>query len=217
MSQLNYNSDSVGKGDQLRVANPTRWRRLAFIIAGVIVVIGLALGLGLGLGLRNGDDDDSGNEDLGPPDTGVNRTLKWTPAVGDSWQIILLHPIDLTKELTPDVAVYDLDLFNNDAENFSELQKKGKKVICYFSAGSYEDWRDDKDKFQAEDLGKELDGWPGEKWLKLSSENVRSIMAARIKIAADKGCDAIDPDNVDGYVSGRTQTLLNSSITFFYL
>ncbi|PKS05915.1 hypothetical protein jhhlp_007746 [Lomentospora prolificans] len=195
MSQLNYNSDSIKPEAASRVANPHRWRRLAFIIAAVVTVIGLALGLGLGLGLRKGDDD----EDLGEPDKGVNRTLKWTPAVGDSWQILLLKPLDLSTDLEPDVLIYDLDLFNNDAEVFQELHNRDKKVICYFSAGSWEDWRDDKDKFHDSDLGSELDGWPDEKWLKLDSENVRSIMAERIKLASDKGCDAIDPDNVDGF------------------
>lgn len=201
MSQLNYISDSVGKGEDTTAPNPNRWRRLAFIIAAVVTVIGLALGLGLGLGLRKGDDGDDDDDDggLGDPDTGVNRTLKWAPGVGDSWQIVLLKPLDLSTDLEPDVAIYDLDLFNNEAEVIKELHNKDKKVICYFSAGSWEDWRDDKDKFQDADLGSTLDGWPDEKWLKLDSDNVRSIMAERIKLASDKGCDAIDPDNVDGY------------------
>ena len=46
-----------------------------------------------------------------------------------------------------------------------------------------------------------LDGWPGERWLKLSSDNVRSIMKKRVEMSAQKGCDGIDVDNVDGYVS----------------
>ena len=41
----------------------------------------------------------------------------------------------------------------------------------------------------------------GEKWLDLNSENVRRIMSKRIELAAEKGFDAIDPDNIDGYVS----------------
>ncbi|KAH7324498.1 glycoside hydrolase superfamily [Stachybotrys elegans] len=125
----------------------------------------------------------------------------WQPAVGASWQIVLLGAVDLQgpEDITPDVDIYDLDLFDNDQETFAMLQAAGKKVICYFSAGSWEDWRDDKDDFNDEDLGKELDGWPDERWLDLTSTNVRNIMTRRIQVAADKGCDAIDPDNVDGY------------------
>lgn len=74
-------------------------------------------------------------------------------------------------------------------------------MICYFSAGSYENWREDAEDFQPGDLGKELDGWPGEKWLKIGSENVREVMKRRVQMAKDKGCDGVDPDNVDGYVS----------------
>jgi hypothetical protein len=77
----------------------------------------------------------------------------------------------------------------------------GKKVICYFSAGSYESWRSDAKDFSNGDLGNNLDDWPGEKWLKLSSENVRGIMKKRVALAREKRCDAVDPDNVDGYVS----------------
>lgn len=72
-------------------------------------------------------------------------------------------------------------------------------MICYFSAGSYEPYRPDSSVFLPSDLGADLDGWPDEKWLDIRSANVRSIMAARIQLAASKGCDAVDPDNVDGF------------------
>jgi hypothetical protein len=36
--------------------------------------------------------------------------------------------------------------------------------------------------------------------LKLDSIDVRDIMKRRIKMAKEKSCDGIDPDNVDGYV-----------------
>lgn len=50
-------------------------------------------------------------------------------------------------------------------------------------------------------MGNPLDGWPNEKWLNINSANVRSIMTKRIQLASSMGCDAVDPDNVDGYVS----------------
>jgi hypothetical protein len=46
-----------------------------------------------------------------------------------------------------------------------------------------------------------LDGWPGEVWVNISSTNVRNIMSKRLELASHKGCDAVDPDNMDGYVS----------------
>jgi hypothetical protein len=137
------------------------------------------------------------------PATGSKSGL-WIPAVGTTWQIVLSAPlqIDTTNpSVTPDVEVYDIDLFDNKPETIAALHKINKKVICYFSAGTYEDWRPDASKFQSSDFGSDMADWPGEKWLNLKSDNVRSIIASRIQLAADKGCDAVDPDNVDAYVS----------------
>lgn len=182
------------------------WKKLA--LAGIILIIVIPLSVGLGVGLSRGgsDDDDGGSSDDSngdTPENTPNRTSIWQPEVGASWQIILLKPLEISDEdkITPDVDIFDLDLYDNDASTFATLKKLGKKVICYFSAGSWEDWRDDKDDFDEADLGKELDGWPGERWLNVSSPNVHSIMKKRIEMAAKKGCDAIDPDNVDGFVS----------------
>jgi endo-alpha-1,4-polygalactosaminidase (GH114 family) len=110
-----------------------------------------------------------------------------------------LSPSDTTT--IPNVSIFDIDLFDTPADTIKHLHNMGKKVICYFSAGSYEDWRPDASEFTKEDLGRGLDGWPGEKWLNLESENVRRIMKSRVDLAKSKGCDGVDPDNVDGYVS----------------
>jgi hypothetical protein len=116
---------------------------------------------------------------------------------GQKFQIILLGVPDMSKmPLAPsDVPVWDIDLFDNPASSVAALKAAGKTVICYFSAGTAEDWRDDYRDFAAADLGKVLPEWPNEKWIRITSQSVRNIMAKRIKLAADKGCDAIDPDN----------------------
>src|SRR6185503_10806881 len=62
-----------------------------------------------------------------------------------------------------------------------------------------EDWRPDAGQFPKEVIGKGL-GWPGESWLDTRSAAVRTIMLARLDLAAKKGCHAVDPDNVDGYL-----------------
>ena len=79
------------------------------------------------------------------------------------------------------------------------FQAEGKKVICYFSAGSYEGFRADKDEFHSDDLGKMLDGWEEERWLDIRSSNVHSTMKSRLDLASSKGCDGVEPDNMDGY------------------
>jgi hypothetical protein len=116
---------------------------------------------------------------------------------GQKFQIILLGVPDMSKMPLPptDAAVWDIDLFDNPASTVKTLKTAGKIVICYFSAGTAEDWRDDYKSFAAADLGKVLPEWPNEKWVRTTSQSIRNIMAKRIKLAADKGCDAIDPDN----------------------
>jgi len=192
-------TEMVGDKAHPEASSPVKSRKkLIIMISASLLLLGLSLGFGLGFGLPHGgssDEDDSGTAD--------GNTTLWQPEVGSKWQIVLLEPIKLEsddEEPAPDdVDIWDIDMFTNSEETIKALKDMGKKVICYFSAGSYEDYRPDSSKFKLEDMGKELDGWPGEKWLDLSSENVRSIMTDRIQIAKDKGCDAIDPDNVDGF------------------
>lgn len=133
----------------------------------------------------------------------------WQPTAGATWDILLSTPLvidESSPSLGLDVHIVDFDLYDNtddgtDSSKIDALHSAGKKVICYFSAGSFEPGRKDSGKFTAADKGSGLDGWPGEYWLDLTSDNVASIMRNRIAVAADMGCDAIDPDNMDAYVS----------------
>jgi len=100
-----------------------------------------------------------------------------------------------------DAKIYDIDMFENSKEVINNLKQKGKIVICYINAGAWEAWRDDSDEFDDEVIGNELDGWEDEKWLDIRSENVREIMKKRIALAASKGCDGIEFDNIDGYLN----------------
>ncbi|KAJ5352172.1 CAZyme family [Penicillium brevicompactum] len=129
-------------------------------------------------------------------DTTTSDTAIWQPAAGVKWQIQL---IDAVEDTTVDADIWDIDLFDNTAETITTLKNKGHKVICYFSAGTYEDWRSDVSKFDTADFGSNLDEWPGERWLNIKSTSVRSIMSARLDLAKEKGCDGVDPDNIDAY------------------
>tara|TARA_R110000868_G_scaffold129581_3_gene338560 strand:+ start:2773 stop:3690 length:918 start_codon:yes stop_codon:yes gene_type:complete len=100
---------------------------------------------------------------------------------------------------TPDRQVYDIDLFDTSTTTITNLKGQGRIVVCYFSAGSWEDWRTDAALYPKEALGAQLDGWPGERWVDIRHPAVRMLMAQRIQLAAEKGCDAVEPDNVDGY------------------
>ncbi len=148
-------------------------------------------------------DDDSGDDDSGDDDSGDDDTTgdppPWQPSPGTSWQIQFTGlPIDTTLG----VDAYDVDLFDTPDGTLADIRAAGAAVICYFSAGSWEEWRDDADQFPEEAIGNPLEGWPGEAWLDVTDPTVRTIMAARLDHAVVRGCDAVDPDNVDGYTNG---------------
>ncbi|PWY73155.1 hypothetical protein BO94DRAFT_627669 [Aspergillus sclerotioniger CBS 115572] len=122
----------------------------------------------------------------------------WHPPINSTWQIILPTPLT-PRAITPTYQIYDIDLFINDEPIITTLHKSSHKVICYFSAGSYEPHRPDSAHFHASDKGNALPGWDTERWLDTRSPNVRSIMQARLDRAAALGCDGVDPDNVDAF------------------
>jgi len=131
------------------------------------------------------------------PPTPVPANTWYKPSTNTSWQWQLTGDINTSFS----VELFDLDLFDTDKKTIDELHAQGKKVICYFSAGSYENWRIDKDDFDSSVLGNNLDGWAGEKWLNISAYSIRSIMTNRLDLAVKKGCDGVEPDNVDGYTN----------------
>ena len=120
----------------------------------------------------------------------------WSPAPNTSWQWQLTGTVDPTVN----VAMYDIDLFNNAAATISLLHGQGRKVVCYMSAGSWEDFRPDASRFPDSVKGKPLDGFPNEKWLDIRNLAVLGpIMEARLDLCKSKGFDGVEPDNVDGY------------------
>lgn len=104
--------------------------------------------------------------------------------------------------LDPDVPVHNLDGVGTDASQVAELHDAGARVICYFNAGGSETFRDDYASFPSEVQGEPLDDWPGETWLDVRELDVLlPIMAARMDECAEKGFDAVDPDNLNGFAN----------------
>ena len=98
--------------------------------------------------------------------------------------------------------MYDIDLFEAPQEVSDQLHALGWVVVCYFSAGSYEDWRPDKESFPDEVLGNPLAGRPGERWLDIRQiEQLDVVMTNRLDLAVQKGCDGVEPDNIDAYLN----------------
>jgi hypothetical protein len=101
--------------------------------------------------------------------------------------------------------MYDIDLFDVPQSTIDQLHAQGRIVICYFSAGSYEDWRSDASDFSPALLGSPLGDWEGEWWLDIRQiENgIGPIMEARMDLAVAKQCDGVEPDNIDAYINNN--------------
>jgi hypothetical protein len=68
-------------------------------------------------------------------------------------------------------------------------------VICYFDT-AYEPYRSDSALLQPY-IGNPMQGWPGQYWLDVRPQAVVDVMKARIALAQQKRCDAIEADDVD--------------------
>jgi hypothetical protein len=143
----------------------------------------------------HGGSGSSGNSSTG---AGGGGTL-WHPAIGTTWQWQLAGlPIDTSF----DVAAYDVDLFTTTDDELATLHADGRKVICYFDAGSWEDSRPDAADFPAAVKGNLLDPpFQDELWLDVRRAEVRALMKLRLDLAEARGCDGVEPDNVDGYAN----------------
>jgi hypothetical protein len=181
-------------------------RRTIFLVSfgAVLIILAIALGVGLGVGLKAGHNSSS-NEANGlpagntttPPTLPTNGSKWWNPKARTTWQIVLNETLGTNG--FANVSVYDIDLFDTSMATINALHSAGIKVICYFSAGSYENWRPDANEFPISVLGNNVSEWAGERWLNISSNVVRNIMIQRIELARGKSCDGLDPDNIDGY------------------
>jgi hypothetical protein len=153
-------------------------RLLALVVSTVLVVGGLAGGARAGT----------------LPDP-VACDGCYAPDLQTSWQWQLQGSVDTSV----DVQMYDIDGFEARANLVTQLHDDGRKVVCYLSAGSWENFRLDAADFPDSVLGRS-NGWPGERWLDIRKLRVlRPIMQARLDMCQAKGFDAVEFDNVDGY------------------
>jgi hypothetical protein len=148
----------------------------------------------------------------------------WLPTVGERWQYQLqgvaayaaTGGIDVGVSAAPATGgspvaptVFDIDLYvdaaiaGNDStvatSAVAAVHARGGHVICYVSAGTYENWRPDASAYPAAVLGRK-NGWPGERWVDVRRVDVLGpILTARAQRCKDAGFDGIEWDNVDGY------------------
>ena len=117
--------------------------------------------------------------------------------------MVLQNNTEVAASPNDGIDIYDIDI-DSSTTTFSSILGAGKYLVCYFSAGSSESYRSDIGCFNTKlgtgDYGCDYGGsFNDEYWLNTSSIEVRRIMQTRIATAAQKGCSAIDPDNIDVY------------------
>ncbi|WP_020405380.1 endo alpha-1,4 polygalactosaminidase [Hahella ganghwensis] len=170
----------------------------------------------------HGDDGgtDPGDGGTDPDDPGPNPYW-WQPTPGDNltWQWQLQGNIDHNY----DVHVYDVDLFNVSVQEIAQLKSEGRTVICYFSAGTYEGWRSEwrehfdfitSDSYNGSEppFAGNMAEWD-ERWLDIRRiDLLEPIMTSRLDLAVEKGCDAVEPDNMDAWTNS-SEVRLNPALT----
>ncbi|MFJ8017982.1 endo alpha-1,4 polygalactosaminidase [Streptomyces sp. NPDC096339] len=120
---------------------------------------------------------------------------RWQPRPGTGWQWQLSGKLDTSVK----APVYDVDGFDTTKEQVAALKAAGRKTICYLSTGAWEDFRPDADAFPKSLLGRG-NGWEGERWLDIRRvAELEPLIAKRFDMCREKGFDAVEPDNMDGY------------------
>lgn len=123
---------------------------------------------------------------------------RWVPEPTTTWQWQLTTPVDQSV----DAQMFDIDLFDNPASVVAALHARGRHVVCYLDAGTLEPGRPDTGAFPASVVGKEVEGWPGERWLDVRRlDALRPLLEHRLDLCRQKGFDAVEADNVDAYAN----------------
>jgi Glycoside-hydrolase family GH114 len=123
----------------------------------------------------------------------------YVPAVATSFQVQLgggQVKIDVPARL------FAID-WQSDRSVVAGLKARGRKVFCYISVGSWEDFRPDKGSFPSAVMGNTYGGYPDERWLDVRRIDVlEPIMVKRMLRCKRSGFDGVWFDNVDGFEQG---------------
>jgi len=111
-----------------------------------------------------------------------------------TWQIQLTGTLDTTV----DARVYISDI-STPTLVIRSLHNAGRIVICYFSAGTMENFRVDAPRFPADSLGTPLPNYPDERFVDVRHATVRAIMQDRLAEAARVECDGVHPSGLAAF------------------
>jgi Glycoside-hydrolase family GH114 len=150
--------------------------------------------------IRDGSIPDAPIPDAPTPDArppGDAPVPRPRPEPLTTWQIQLSGTLDTMV----DARVYISDL-NTSPTVIRGRHNAGRIVICYFSGGTMERFRDeDASRFPEESLGMTLSNYPDERWIDVRHAAVRAIMQDRIAKAARVECDGIHPSGLAAFAN----------------
>ncbi|KAJ3327325.1 hypothetical protein HDU93_002042 [Gonapodya sp. JEL0774] len=88
-----------------------------------------------------------------------------------------------------------------DAATITSLRNAGHIVVCYFSGGTWENFRPDAADFPASVKGKPYEApYQDELWLDVRNIAVLGpLMTKRMQKGIAKGCQGFEFDDVDGF------------------
>jgi hypothetical protein len=129
--------------------------------------------------------------------TVAGAAVRWRPVPTTTpWQWQLQGHINLAIP----APVYDVDGFETPASTVRRLHGLGRRVICYIDAGSWESYRPDAGSFPRAVLGHRYAGFPDERWLDIRHfHSFAAVLERRFLMCAQKGFDAVEPDNLAGW------------------
>ncbi|OUM65824.1 hypothetical protein PIROE2DRAFT_67164 [Piromyces sp. E2] len=128
----------------------------------------------------------------------VDAKQIWKPKQGDTWNYILEDEgFNLAKEKA---HILDMDV-NTKQATINKIHKANKKIICYFSGGTIESHRKDKQQYKKVKglVRNRYENWKDEYWLDIRKNELKPLITNRMKEAIKKGCDALEVDNLDAY------------------
>jgi hypothetical protein len=123
---------------------------------------------------------------------GFTAETPYVPPVDVRWNARLDGAVDIDEP----AQLFYLDVQWQPASDLAALRAAGRHYLCYLSAGTYEEFRADKDEFPEAVIGNALADFPNERWLDVRAAAVREIMVRRIQNLAAKGCAGVPPSSL---------------------
>jgi chitodextrinase len=101
---------------------------------------------------------------------------------------------------------YDFDYEDVSSAQVATMKSQNALVTCYFEVGTAAQWRPDYNKFPASAVSAtDPQNWGDERWIDIMDPTVRSIMAGRMDVSKEKGCQGIEPDWLDNYTYSQAE------------